>query len=191
MMMMRKFAIFAGLLMVLTAFVGVVAALDPLDDADAKADPDRDGLKNAEEFTWGTDPNDPDSDGAGALDGWEVWYEVHRAEKNLDTGEHFISDDYHFDANSPQDEGVVANMEQLKQVRDGDASINVNDPDNDGWNNYHEYLAGADPTNPNTDGDSYTEDSSDPDPLWSNDDGTGDGGNGGNGSGVGEAVEYA
>ena len=183
--MMKKFTIFAGMLMVLSAFIGVAAALDPLDSDDAKADPDRDGLKNGEEFRYGTDPNDPDSDGAGALDGWEVWYDNHRADRNLDTGEKYVSAEYHFDANSAQDEGVVANVNNLIQVRDGDASVNVNDPDNDGWNNLHEYLVGSDPTNPNSDGDSYTEDSSDPDPLVSNDDGEGGGGNGGNG--IGEA----
>jgi len=183
---MKKLSLIVGFLMIFSAFAGLAVALDPLDGGDAKADPDRDGLKNLEEFTWGTDPTNPDSDGAGCFDGWEVWYETHRAVSNIDTGEFYISDSFHFDPNFASDEGIVANPNNLIQVRDGDASVNVNDPDNDGWNNLHEFLAGADPTNPNTDQDSYTEDSSDPDPLVSNDDGEGGGGNGGNGSGEGE-----
>ena len=35
-------------------------------------DADEDGLSNADEDLWGTDPNDPDSDGDGWLDGDEV-----------------------------------------------------------------------------------------------------------------------
>ena len=41
-------------------------------DTDADADDDGDGLTNAEEQTYGTDPNDPDSDGDGYQDGLEV-----------------------------------------------------------------------------------------------------------------------
>lgn len=36
------------------------------------ADPDRDGLKNADEFRVGTDPNNPDTDKDGFLDGDEI-----------------------------------------------------------------------------------------------------------------------
>jgi hypothetical protein len=183
----RKFAIFVSLLMIIGSCMGAAYALDPLDDADADADPDRDGLSNAQEFVYGTDPTNPDSDGAGAYDGWEIWYEYHRA---IDSGANeYVSAGYHFDANSMQDEGVVENVHTLLQVRDNDASVNVNDPDNDGWNNLHEFWVGSDPTNPNTDGDCYDTDSVDPDPLISN------GGietpderpqgNGGGGSGVG------
>jgi hypothetical protein len=201
---MKRFAWFAGVLMLASCFAGLAIGLDPLDDADADADPDRDGLKNADEFTFGLDPNDPDSDGAGAYDGWEIWYETHRALRDVETGEEYIAADYHFDGNCIADEGVVANPDNLIQVRDSDANALVNDPDGDGWNNLHEFLVGSDPTNPNTDGDSYTEDASDPDPLVSNDDhdggggmgceegdcgGQGDGqGNGGGGSGAGEGM---
>ena len=42
------------------------------DADDAAADPDNDGLSNAQEAILGTDPNDPDSDGDGIDDGAEV-----------------------------------------------------------------------------------------------------------------------
>jgi hypothetical protein len=36
------------------------------------ADPDHDGLTNRQEYEYGTDPNNPDTDGDGMPDGWEV-----------------------------------------------------------------------------------------------------------------------
>jgi hypothetical protein len=164
---MKRFAILCGMMMVMCAFAGLATALDPLDGSDWDKDPDQDGLKNHEEFLHGTDPVNADSDGGGAQDGWELWYNYHRA-ADLEGG-HIISDDYIFDANDPADEGFVDNTLILIQVKDRDADPEVNDPDGDGWNNLHEYFVGTDPTNPNTDGDSFNVDSFDPDPLVSND----------------------
>lgn len=191
---MRSFAIFACALMVFGCLAGLGAALDPLDKSDKDADPDRDNLKNWQEFLYGTDPNDPDSDQGGCYDGWEVWYETHRA-VTINTDRVIISQDYHFDPNYMDDDGYVApwkNQVELIQVRDGDANVAVNDPDNDGWNNLHEFYIGSDPTNPNTDGDGYNLDSADPDPLVDNDPpvvppGPGNGGPG-SGEGVGGAA---
>jgi hypothetical protein len=135
---------------------------------DPKADMDKDGLTNVQEYLWGTDLNDPDSDAGGAYDGWEAYYETHRA-SDPKTQTTYISEIYHFDPNSAMDEGVV-NKQYLLQVMDQDAAILVNDPDGDGWNNLHEFLVGTDPTNPNSDSDQY-KDSSDPDPIVSNGDG--------------------
>ncbi len=196
---MKNFAIFGVMVMVLGAFAGMVQGMGPMDGINPKADSDKDGLTNAQEYTWGTDPNDPDSDADGCYDGWEIWYETHGAvDKNQNP---IIASTYHFDANFAGDAGKVADMHNLVQVRDGDANVLTNDPDNDGWNNLHEFLVGSDPTNPNTDGDIYTQDSADPDPLISNGAGetgggnggngsghTGNGGNGGGGSGIGEVV---
>ena len=66
-------------LTVLTAFMlamsaGVVTGQgsDPLDPSDGGADWDGDGLTNKEEQDAGTNMNNPDSDGDGLPDGWEV-----------------------------------------------------------------------------------------------------------------------
>jgi hypothetical protein len=47
--------------------------LNPLAN-DAANDPDNDSLKNIEEYTAGTIPNDPDTDNDAMPDGWEVQY---------------------------------------------------------------------------------------------------------------------
>jgi hypothetical protein len=164
---MKKAAFLVSFVMIVAAVAGLATA-DPLDPSDAQNDMDRDGLETLDEYTIGSDPTDPDSDGAGCYDGWEYYFETHRATDK--GGVVYISDNYHFSPVNADDEGIVTNMYQLIQVRDGDANVLVNDPDNDGWNNYHEFLVGSDPTNPNTDGDSFRTDSTDPDPLVSNDD---------------------
>lgn len=46
--------------------------LNPNDPVDAFEDPDNDSLSTADEFTRGTDPANPDTDGDGLLDGEEV-----------------------------------------------------------------------------------------------------------------------
>jgi Ca2+-binding RTX toxin-like protein len=51
---------------------GIGDACDPDPDDGPNADPDDDGLTNAEEAQIGTDPNDPDSDDDGINDGDEV-----------------------------------------------------------------------------------------------------------------------
>ena len=160
-------------------------AMDVTDGNEAMADPDRDGLSNLQEFVYGTDPNDPDSDAGGAHDGWEVWYDTHRAIV-LKTGDDYIAKDYHFDPNWAGDDGVAANRSGQILERDPDASVFVNDPDNDGWNNLHEFLVGTDPTNPNTDADCYLEDSADPNPTISDGECKDPTENGGHGSGQGE-----
>jgi hypothetical protein len=50
----------------------VAHGLDPNDPYVAMEDPDHDGLTNLEEYQYGTDPNNPDTDGDGLSDGDEV-----------------------------------------------------------------------------------------------------------------------
>lgn len=76
--MRKNTAILIGIFLVLTAFVGLfvekTTAMDPLDEKDAYRDPDHDGVSNIQEFEWGTNPNNPDSDNDGLPDGWEILY---------------------------------------------------------------------------------------------------------------------
>ena len=72
--MKKRMAILAGTLLLAVSFFSVVSAIDPLDGNDPYLDPDHDGVSNVQEFEWGSDPNNPDSDNDGLPDGWEILY---------------------------------------------------------------------------------------------------------------------
>jgi hypothetical protein len=59
---------------VILTTTGLAGAWGPNDPTDANADPDGDMLGNLDEFRAGSDPMDPDTDGGGCWDGWEVLY---------------------------------------------------------------------------------------------------------------------
>ena len=65
--------ILTAILLIMSVNVVGASGTDPLDPSDGGADWDGDGLTNAEEQNEGTDFNNPDSDGDGLPDGWEVW----------------------------------------------------------------------------------------------------------------------
>ena len=78
----------AGLLIALLAFAPAASAFDPTDPLDGMRDADGDGLSTYQEFLYGTDPSNPDSDGGGANDGWETHFALNpadRADDYLDT----------------------------------------------------------------------------------------------------------
>jgi hypothetical protein len=79
-------------------------ALSPIRKGDAVGDIDRDGLNNTVESIKHTSAFDPDTDGDGMPDGWEVQYAI----GNATTGKPILDPLYPGDANE--------------------------DPDNDGWN---------------------------------------------------------
>src|SRR6266545_2787671 len=86
MKMIRSLVIGIGL--VIAVLPMSAEAFDPTDPLDGARDSDGDGLSNYQEFLRGTDPSNPDSDGGGASDGWEVSYGLdpsNRADDSQDT----------------------------------------------------------------------------------------------------------
>jgi hypothetical protein len=138
----------------------------PAPTLDPSGDEDDDGLTNQQEADLGTNPLDPDTDGDGFPDGWEV--------------------DYGFDPTNPADPGAdgdydsdgLTNLEEYQQETDPknddtdgdgfpdgwevdygfnplDSSYPApnDDEDGDGLTNQEEYDLGTNPKNADTDGD--------------------------------------
>ncbi|MFM2161473.1 MAG: hypothetical protein RLZZ383_985, partial [Pseudomonadota bacterium] len=102
------------------------------------ADSDGDGLPDIEEALLGTDPLNPDTDGDGLTDGFEV-NETGSDPLNPDTDGGGIPDGVEFEAgNDPLDAAD-------------------DDSDGDGLTDAQEALLGTDPLNPDTDGDGLTD----------------------------------
>jgi hypothetical protein len=130
---------------ILLACVQSVSSLDPLDSSDALQDSDHDGLSNLMEFRYATNPFDWDTDGGGASDVWEVYYDEHPAVFPENSSwalydadgdgkrESAVPPGYLFDPTDPADE--------------------QEDADDDALCNLAEFRIGTDPTNPDTDGD--------------------------------------
>ncbi len=75
------------------------SALSPIVAGDAGGDIDRDGVNNTVEARHGTSAFDPDTDGDGMPDGWEIQYAV----ANLTTGLPILDPLYPFDAHEDPD----------------------------------------------------------------------------------------
>lgn len=124
------------------------------------ADTDADGLSNAQELEYGTDPFNDDTDGDGLKDGLEI-------EKGLDP----LVDDSVLDNDNDglsNVEEIILGTDPFDEDTDDDGmddlwEINNNlnpladdssaDSDNDGLTNIQEYREGTDPNNEDTDGD--------------------------------------
>ncbi|MDD3275506.1 MAG: S8 family serine peptidase [Kiritimatiellales bacterium] len=135
---------------------------DPTDpfDPGASGDADSDGLTNLQESNHNTDPNNPDTDGDGMPDGWEVGYSLNP-----------LSDDSALD---PDSDGLT-NLEEYTLGTDPTDSDSDNDgmpdgwevgkslnpladdasgdPDGDGLTNLAEYQNNTDPHNSDSDSD--------------------------------------
>lgn len=113
----------------------IAKGLDPFDatgDNGCCGDPDGDGLDNYAEFLAGTDPWSYDTDGDGYSD-----YDSRDNSLSLTYGELYDDGD-----------GLPSAWEERYGL-DPDRFNALEDPDNDGWTNFDEYLAGTDPTDAN------------------------------------------
>lgn len=84
---MRGTPVLSSILILLLASPAL--AWGPNDPSNAREDPDGDGLDNLGEFVAGTDPFDPDTDGDGCWDGWEV---IHRLDPTNERDARYDSD---------------------------------------------------------------------------------------------------
>ncbi|MGQ9583710.1 MAG: hypothetical protein ACUVV6_09420, partial [Thermoplasmatota archaeon] len=184
--MRRLWASVLAMLMVGGALTGLALALDPLDPSDAKKDPDGDQLTNLQEFIYGTDPNNRDTDNGGADDGWEVYFDLNRAYWPVGRFGHDQYARYDSDEDGYPDVNVDPNYKFDPTNKWDEADL----ADQDGWSNIREYIEGTDPTNPDTDSDGRMDDV-DPQPLIPDaqtgpgNDGNGGGQNSGQGQGQG------
>lgn len=153
--MMQKMVV-AVVALVFGLSFGTVFALDPLNKEDAARDYDVDGLTNLMEFMYGTDPYNSDSDGDGCPDGWVVYYDLNRASFPYESKYAM------FDSDGDGMKDVNVDPDYKFDPTNGLTALDQADDDN--WDNLREYKEGTDPTNPDTDGDGWT-DSSDPRPL--------------------------
>jgi hypothetical protein len=69
---MKTWVLLVSVILIMSSSMAV--AWGPTDPTDSKADPDNDKLGNLDEFRAGSNPLNPDTDGGGAWDGWEVTY---------------------------------------------------------------------------------------------------------------------
>lgn len=96
--------------------------IDTADDPDI-SDIDTDGLSNLEEISLGTDATDPDTDGDGLADGFEV-------------NNHQLPNNLLFPTDSDSDNDGTIDADE--------------DPDDDGATNEEEQATSSDPNNPNS-----------------------------------------
>ncbi len=168
---------------------GIADEFDPATGTCETCDVDGDGLTTAQEAAFGTDPNNPDTDGDGLLDGEEVWTDDDGDGKNNaiesryadadgdDTPDQFDADDD--DACIPDvlawacdsdNDGLTSEQEVFVFFTDpdvadtdGDGVIDGDeafvDSDGDGWNDARESSID------DLDGDGYA-DQYDPDNWW-------------------------
>jgi hypothetical protein len=151
-----------------------VAAWGPVDSTDQKADPDEDGLGNLDEFRAGSNPLNPDTDGGGIPDGWEVKYGLDPTNPDDDTFDHdndgwhnyreFLEGTNPLKANTDNDRYPLDSTDPNPLVPDGYDTYkgglgpgpdwpNETDTDKDLIPDKAEPFWGTDPFNPDCDGD--------------------------------------
>ncbi|MFX0115731.1 MAG: DOMON domain-containing protein, partial [Candidatus Hodarchaeota archaeon] len=119
-----------------------------------KADTDHDDIPDPDEQSWGTDPNDNDTDDDGLSDGWEAYWEVQNGSKQspiyYDPTEYDTDGDGINDALEDYD---LDGIDSLREAAEGTSPFSE-DTDNDGLSDGDELdIYGTDPLLADTDGD--------------------------------------
>lgn len=117
---------------------------DPLVPSDPDGDYDGDGIEDAAEIALGTDPTNADTDGDGLSD----WQEINVSLTdpiNFDSDGDTLSDGWELEKGLNP---LINNLTDADPTNDPTA-----DPDDDGLNNFNEYLNNTDPSDSDTDGD--------------------------------------
>jgi len=147
--MKKRMAVLVGTLLLAVSFFSVVSAIDPLDDNDAYLDPDNDGVSNVQEFEWGSDPNNPDSDNDGLPDGWEILFG--RGTGGLSGLDPMDPTDANADADWITGNHIPSEMDAVGQV----TSLPYTNYDEYYRHNVHGNWTPTNPLNGDTDGDCF------------------------------------
>ncbi len=130
-----------------------VGAMGKFDDVD------NDGLTTWEEYLAGTDPNNADSDGDGMSDGYEVTYglnPLNAADRDLDEDgddltnyeeSQLLTDPFKYDTDGDGMSDGWENRRGLDNLAVNRENGATDDPDEDDFTNFEEYVADTDPTN--------------------------------------------
>ncbi len=140
--------------------------LSPTNGLDGALDFDSDGLLNSNEYLFGCNPTNVDTDADGMWDGWEVTYisilnPTNALDGALDSDGDGVLNSNEFalgtsptntdsDADGMPDGWEVTYMPPLNPTNAADAWL---DSDGDGLTNKFEYIYGCNPTNSDTDAD--------------------------------------
>lgn len=182
-----KLSLILAIFLALALCTGLAYAGDPLDPNDTEGgDWDRDGLDYQDEFEFGTDPYNSDTDNDGLPDGWEHMNELDGTDAR----------DAHYDADGEDDGNITgekrAQFSEVRKIIDkwpSDGTTTIYEPilheQEPHYDNYEEFYRAyydlepphgllymhTNPNMPDTDGDGIM-DPDDAEPLSAANDGT-------------------
>ena len=131
--------------------IEIIAGTNPKDDQDTPVDSDGDFICDIEEVSLGTDPNNPDTDGDGVIDGEDDFpLDPNYTGDNDSDGipDQVDPDDDNDGTIDQQDAFPLDPNEQLDTDGDGIGDNKDTDDDNDGYTDRDENIVGTNPKDP-------------------------------------------